>query len=381
MEAGALPAAAAAKARWPEMVWDAVVLRGIDARARAEIEAAGRLLTLKSGDIVYRAGEPADALYVVIDGACELTAIRRGEAEASVIRRAGRGDVFGEEATVVAFGVRQMEARSAPRETTIIAEVPLTGLRRAIGRAGGGEIASRLERALKRAATVDLLRTTSFTRALAERDIEVLLDAVRHVEVPRGEHVYREGDVADNAYLVADGLLQAQTDDGGKPRVEAYLTRGDLFGDEELEDRSMRRVAVVASGPAWLLAIPRDVFLVVARRNAPALEGARRVRPLPHARGALAARHRPGLVRALRSLRVELRFDARRRHLAPRPSRRQGGGAARGRHVSAARRGRGRARGAPREGDRVGATAGPEQLPALQEPELHDRLPDRRDRP
>jgi Fe-S-cluster-containing dehydrogenase component/CRP-like cAMP-binding protein len=278
MEAGARSSAAAAKARWPEMVWDAVVLRGIDARARAEIEAAGRLLRVKSGDVVYRAGEPADALYVVIEGACELTAIRRGEAAASVIRRVERGEVFGEEATVVAFGVRQMEARSAPRETTIIAEVPLTVLRRAIGRAGGGEIASRLERALKRAATVDLLRTTSFTRALAERDIEVLLDAVRHVEVPRGEHVYREGDVADNAYLVADGLLQAQTDDGGKPRVEAYLTRGDLFGDEELEDRSMRRVAVVASGPAWLLAIPRDVFLVVARRNAPALEGARRVR-------------------------------------------------------------------------------------------------------
>lgn len=278
MEAGALPAAAATKARWPEMVWDAVVLRGIDARARAEIEAAGRLLTLKSGDVVYRAGEPADALYVVIDGACELTAIRRGEADASLIRRAGRGDVFGEEATVVAFGVRQMEARSAPRETTVVAEVPLTVLRRAIGRAGGGEIAARLERALKRAATVDLLRTTSFTRVLPERDLEVLLDAVRHVEVPRGEHVYREGDVAESAYLVADGLLQAQTDDGGKPRVEAYLTRGDLFGDDELEDRSVRRVAVVASGPAWLVAIPRDVFLLVARRNAPALEGVRRVR-------------------------------------------------------------------------------------------------------
>ena len=278
MDAGALPAAAATKARWPEMVWDAVVLRGIDARARGEIEAAGRLLTLASGDVVYRAGEPADALYVVIEGACELTAVRRGEAEATVIRRAGRGEVFGEEATVVAFGVRQMEARSALREPALVAEVPLTVLRRAIGRAGGGEIASRLERTLKRAATVDLLRTTSFTRVLPERDLEVLLDAVRHVEVPRGEHVYREGEVAESAYLVADGLLQAQTDDRGKPRVEAYLGGGDLFGDEELEDRSVRRVAVVALGPAWLVAIPRDVFLVVARRNALALEGARRVR-------------------------------------------------------------------------------------------------------
>ena len=266
------------RARWPDVVWDAVVLRGLDARARAEIEAAGRLRTLQDGESVYRPGEPADALYVVIEGACVLTAIRRGEAEASVIRRAGRGEVFGEEATVIAFGVRQMEARCDSREKAVLAEVPVTVLRRAIGRAGGGEVASRLERALKRAATADLLRTTSFTRSLPERDVEILLDAARHVEVPRGEHVYREGDVADHAYLVADGLLQVQTDDAGKPRVEAYLTRGDLFGDDELDDRSVRRVAVVASGPAWLVAIPRDVFLVVSRRNAAALEGVRRVR-------------------------------------------------------------------------------------------------------
>lgn len=268
--------AAALPTRWPEVVWEAAVLRGLDGRARAELEAAGRLRTVKRGEVVYRVGEPADALFVVVEGACSLLAVRRGEADASVIRRAARGDVFGEEATVVSFGVRQMEARC--EEAAVVAEVPLAMLRRAMGRAGGGELASRLERALKRAATFDLLRTTSFTRALPERELSILLDAVRHVEVPRGEHVYREGDAAESAYLVADGLLQAQSDDAGKPRIEAYLSRGDLFGDEELEDRSARRVSVVASGPTWLLAVPRDVFLGVARRNAPALEGVRRVR-------------------------------------------------------------------------------------------------------
>jgi Fe-S-cluster-containing dehydrogenase component/CRP-like cAMP-binding protein len=267
---------AAPPTRWPEVVWDAAVLRGLDARARAEIEASGRLRTMVRGEVVYRPGQPADALYVVIEGACVLSAVRRGEAEASRIRRAIRGEVFGEEATIVSFGVRQMEARCD--EPGAIAEVPLTVLRRAIGRAGGGELATRLERSLKRAATLDLLRTTSFTRTLPERDVEVLLDSIRHVEAARGEHVYREGDVADGAFLVADGLLQAQSEDDGKPRVEAYLSRGDLFGDDELEDRSPRRVAVVASGPTWLVAIPRDVFLVVARRNASALEGVRRVR-------------------------------------------------------------------------------------------------------
>src|SRR6185295_15630701 len=126
-----------------------------------------------------------------------------------------------EEATVSDFSTRQLEARS--EEDSVVAEVPLVVLRRAIGRAGGTEPIARIERALRRAATLDLLRTASFTRALGDADVELLLDSARHVHVARGDSLYREGDTADAAYLVADGLLQAQTDDSGKPRVEAYL--------------------------------------------------------------------------------------------------------------------------------------------------------------
>ncbi len=262
--------------RWPDAVWDVALLRGIDARARSEIEAAGALREIRANESVYHAGDPADAVYVVVKGRFALVAVRRGEAEADVIRRAQKGDVFGEEATVVAFGVRQMEARCD--ETGLVAEVPLTVLRRALGRSTAAEHAAKLERALRRAATLDLLRTTSFTRSLPERDVEILLDAAAHVNVARGEHVYREGDASEHAYLVADGLLQAQSDDGGRPRIEAYLARGDLFGDDELDDRSRRRLAVVASGPAWLVAIPRDVFVVVARRQKDALDRVRRMR-------------------------------------------------------------------------------------------------------
>jgi len=267
---------AAMTTRWPDAVWDAALLRGIDARARAEIEAAGRLRDLGAGERVYGAGDPADAVYVVVRGRFALAAVKRGEETAAIIRRAQRGDVFGEEATVVAFGARQMEARC--EESGTVAEVPLTVLRRALGRAGGGEVATRLERALRRAATLDLLRTTSFTGSLGDRDVEILLDAAQHVNVGRGEHVYREGDEPAHAYLVADGLLQAQSDDEGHPRIEAYLSRGDLFGDDELEDRSRRRLGVVAGGPAWLVAIPRDVFVIVARKEKARLDGVRRMR-------------------------------------------------------------------------------------------------------
>lgn len=260
---------------WPAVVWDASLLRGLDVRARAEIEAAGRVRTLKKDELVFRHGDPADALFVVASGSCALTGVRRGDESTEVIRRARRGDVLGEEATVSEWSTRQLEARC--EEESVVAEVPLVVLRRAIGRAGATEAMARIERALRRAATLDLLRTASFTRSLSDADLEVLLDAARHVHVARGDTLYREGDVADAAYLVADGLLQAQTDDGGRPRIEAYLSRGDLFGDEELAEREPRRVTIAASGPAWLVAIARDVFVSVARRNQARLTAAHRL--------------------------------------------------------------------------------------------------------
>jgi len=267
-EAGRRPA-------WPDAVWDAAVLRALDARARGELEAAGKLREVRAGDTLYRAGDPADVLYAVASGTFALASVRRGDGAASVIRRAARGHVFGEEGTVLAFGVRQMDARC--EEAGIVAELPVTVLRRALARSGAGDHAARFERALRRALTDDLLRTTSFTRNLPDRDVAVLLDAARHAHVARGEHLYREGDASTEAYLVADGLLQVQTTDAGAPRVEAYLGRGDLFGDDELEDHSRRRVGVVAAGPSWVIAVPRDVFLAIARRERDALVRARRV--------------------------------------------------------------------------------------------------------
>jgi Fe-S-cluster-containing dehydrogenase component/CRP-like cAMP-binding protein len=248
------------------------MLRGLDGRAKGEIEAAGRVRKLAAGQQLFKAGDPADALFVVASGSCVLSGVRRGDADAAVIRRASKGEVLGEEATVSVFATRQLEARC--ESETVVAEVPLVVLRRAIGRSGGDEVMARVERGLRRSATLDLLRTTSFTRGLSESDLELLLDASRHAQVARGEYVYRAGDGAKDVFVVADGLLQAQSDDEGKPRVEAYLGRGDLFGEEE----GTRSLSVVANGPTWLVAIARDAFVSVARRNASSLAAARRLR-------------------------------------------------------------------------------------------------------
>jgi Fe-S-cluster-containing dehydrogenase component len=256
----------AAPAAWPPVVFDAPVLRGLDARARREIAEAGRLRELLEGAEVYRSGDEGASFFVVASGKIALRAVRRGDDHESELRAAGPGESFGEESTV-GLGRR---ATATATERARVAEIPVHIFRRAAARSGKAEIADRLERVLQRSATRDLLGTLAFTRDLPARDLDVLLDTVVHRRVARGEPVYRQGDAATDLYLIADGMVQIQTEDGDRLRVRAYLGRGDFFGDAEVVARCERTTSAVAGGPSVLLAVPAKVFRELAAAH-PAL--------------------------------------------------------------------------------------------------------------
>ncbi|APR75588.1 Formate hydrogenlyase subunit 2 [Minicystis rosea] len=258
---------------WPAVVFDAPVLRGIDARARREIAEAGRVFSLGEGARVYDAGDEGPSFYVVVTGKIALSAVRRGDDRETEIRTAGPGESFGEEATV-GLARRATATAAAPAS---VAEIPLSVFRRAIARAGKADIVERTERSLSRAATADLLRTLSVTRDLGPRELDVLLDTATLRRVERGEHVYRQGEPARELYLVADGLVQIQVEEDDRLSVRAYLGRGDFFGDVELLHGTARAASAVASGPAVLAAVPLRVFRDIAAAHPDLLPRLRRL--------------------------------------------------------------------------------------------------------
>jgi CRP-like cAMP-binding protein len=122
------PAEAAARAvRWPAVVLDAPVLRGLDERARREIAEAGALLRREAGEIVYRAGEAGDTFFVVAEGRVALRAVKRGDDGESEIRVAEPGASSGEEATIGAL----RRATAIAAERALVAEIPVHVFRRA----------------------------------------------------------------------------------------------------------------------------------------------------------------------------------------------------------------------------------------------------------
>src|SRR5690242_1171204 len=75
-------------------------LRGLGEEERRKVAWLVRELAVAKGETVYRAGEEADALYVVASGAVDVL---DGE---QVIRRYGPGEVFGE--SVLVAGERRL---------------------------------------------------------------------------------------------------------------------------------------------------------------------------------------------------------------------------------------------------------------------------------
>jgi Fe-S-cluster-containing dehydrogenase component/CRP-like cAMP-binding protein len=233
--------------------------------------AAGRVVERPAGATIFAEGDASDAVFVVIAGAIELRAIRRGDDASTVLRVARAGASFGEEALLPVPRRASATALDAVR----LAEVPIAVYRRVIARGGQPD---RDERYLRRAAARDLLVTSALGRELGDDDLELLLDGIRLVRFERGEPIYTAGDPADALWLVVDGLVQLQRDAArGASSVLAYLSRGDFFGDEEALAGAPRATSAVAAGDTWCGVVPRELVRTVADRNPGLLPRLRRI--------------------------------------------------------------------------------------------------------
>ncbi len=260
---------------FPADLWRNPWVAGLDPRGREELAGRGKVVRARSGDAVFGAGDVADSVYLVLSGTFVLTGDRRGGDPTKVLRRSGGGEAFGEEALLGPSALRSMSARC--EETGTLALLPAQALRRVTERAGGGELLARLDRLLRRRVALDLLEATGLSRALPAAGVDALLDAGQHLEVGRGELLYRQGDAAAHAFILGGGMLRLQEERRGRKRVLAYFARGDLFGDEELPSGAARSHEVACAGPAWMLALPASTFRELLRGAPDAVARLRRV--------------------------------------------------------------------------------------------------------
>jgi Fe-S-cluster-containing dehydrogenase component/CRP-like cAMP-binding protein len=265
---------------WPQVVWRSEWFAGLDAAARATIESAGDLRSLERGEAVCRRGEPADSFFVVVDGVVEVSALRRGDFETKLVRRAAAGDAVGEEAMVRTGVTRSSDAVCATRAS--VARVPVAIVRRERARAGLGVGMGMgrgdVEERLRVTAARDLLRTSSLARVVDPKRLDALAPLATSVELARGDVLFAQGDPVVDAFVVGDGMVAVETEDDGRTRIRAYLGRGDLVAASSATGAPHATTAR-ACGPVWLVKLPSGVLAGIEATSPGALAEVRRIGP------------------------------------------------------------------------------------------------------
>ncbi|MGZ3419101.1 MAG: cyclic nucleotide-binding domain-containing protein [Polyangiales bacterium] len=244
-------------------------------------------------DVLFREGDPATSMLMVVEGAL---GVRVGDAE---VARFGAGEVVGE------MGVFDPASEST-RSATIVARAPTLVLdfsREAISllRRDAPFAAAALHRAILADVTRRLrdvntkidrvldggrkgsvgrpsmpmsqaargkgpqlssaqLRALPALREYGDADLELLSRATALRKFAPKEVLFDEGSIGDSCFLLLDGDVDVVRDHHGKVRVLSTLKAGALVGQLALVDRAPRSASVVANVQTHALELGKDVF-------------------------------------------------------------------------------------------------------------------------
>jgi CRP-like cAMP-binding protein len=207
-----------------------------------------QLISLTVGEVVFREGDPGDALFIVSEGEISLSSEGPPRVEMS---RIGPGAFFGE-VSLVTEGPRSATAAAiAPSELIKID-------RRAISSVIGEhpDVLRVVLRFVRDRLVERLVRTSPLFRPFDDGERRALADRFRFLEIDRGSTILTHGQRADGLYIVLAGRFEVQRDGGSR----IALGPGDLIGETSLLTGEKVSSPVVAASKALALCLPAAEF-------------------------------------------------------------------------------------------------------------------------
>lgn len=218
-----------------------------------------RLVRLAEGAVLFREGDAADALYVVVEGAVVPIAEGPPRQRLTVLEP---GDFFGEIALVT----------DEPRNATVeaLVESELLAIDRAAVRAllaTEPEVLAVLLRFLRERLVTRMLLTSPLFEDVDRDECARLVRAFRLVELKRGTCLVEQGAPARALFVVLAGALRVVRSDDGVAKTLAVIGAGEPCGEMSLLDVAPAVADVVADRKSWVLRLERSEFDRVVRAH------------------------------------------------------------------------------------------------------------------
>ncbi len=218
-----------------------------------------RVVVLESGQVLFRQGDSANSLYIVVDGAVVPIAEGTRRRKLAVLER---GEFFGE------IGLMAKQPRNATVEA--IVDTKLLAIDRRVVWDLIDEQPSVAQRILRflRARLIDRqMRTNLFFSAFIHAERKAVARQFRFLEVEEGATLIEAGRPPRGLFVVLSGSLSVvERNPGGDKELDS-LGLGDVFGGLSLLEGSIAPADVMATGKCWLVVLGEGRFRRILEAN------------------------------------------------------------------------------------------------------------------
>ena len=227
------------------------------------------VITFAPYEVIFAEGDPADSMYIVLEGAADVRIKSVGDREIS-IATIKVGEFFGEQALMPGStgrrnaSVRALMACKVLRIAGALVSAGMAKADRLLNAVDEGSPLSPQEQARL------LLRATRLFRSLDQGDIDRADDWTELEQFEAGDIILREDEAAECMYIVLNGTVDIFTmDDDGKVVVLGQAIRGQYVGEQGLlpDGPGKHDTSVRADSDVTLIKIGRRYAQSVLRQD------------------------------------------------------------------------------------------------------------------
>ncbi|MBC7912318.1 MAG: peptidase domain-containing ABC transporter [Pyrinomonadaceae bacterium] len=205
------------------------------------------------GQAVVRAGDDADAFYVIYAGRARVIAIN-GTGEEVTVGTLARGNSFGEQG-LLARRPRRFTVRAA-------SDLALLRLKKEDFESLLGahpDLQEYFDKYISEISIRNFLKLCTVFAALAPQEIRDLLGSMEIKNYAAGEAIIREGEVGDAFYILRSGSAQVMKESTGGKALN-LLNAGDSFGELALLTGQTRAASIIAAEAASVFRLEKSAF-------------------------------------------------------------------------------------------------------------------------